>query len=317
MMLANWIRPLLNAPARHAVAALSISAAGLLTGCGGPTRAVENFQPTRVVVLGDELSQVESDGRKYSINALESDGLTVSCAASPTWSQVVASVFKLSVCPAGAQNTASLMQARSGADVAALQVQVDAVAAATGFGAKDLVTVLIGYNDVLSLHSQRAGLSAPVLDSRADTAGRQAASQICRVLQADAKVVVSTMPDLGLSPLGLAQADGGALLTRLSDRFNAAMRVALSECRVAGVPVDGWQFGLILGDEKLRSAGTLTTLSNKVSAACSAAAPNCTTGTLTSGASSSGWLWATDTLPGPVWHSLTGSAVTSLAFHPI
>lgn len=181
------------------------------------------------------------------------------------------------------------------------------------------MTVLIGYNDVLALYARRVAESASALGAQAEAAGRTAAGQICRVLASGARVVVSTVPDLGLSPFGRGQDDGGSLLTQLSDEFNKGLRVGVSECRVDGEVVDGWQWGLLLGDEKVRQAGSLMTLANTTQAACldSTIPPACTTATLKDGATATGWLWATDTLPSPAWHSLVGASVNSLAFYPI
>lgn len=309
-------RPVISC-ARAAMAGLALAALAGLSACGGSTRAVENFKPTRVVVLGDELSRLETDGRRHGINGLV-DG-AVSCASQPLWNQAVATAFGLSLCPATAQNAASIMLAQVGALAAGLQSQVDAIPAAQPLGAADLVTVLVGYHDVRSLHNQRGTVGSGALLVQADVAGRTAAAQVCRVLSQGARVVVSTVPDLGQSPFGRSQADGGALMTQLTDEFNKGLRLAVSECRVGGEPVDGWRWGLLLGDEKIRQASSLTTLSNTTQAACldTDPPPSCTTATLKAGATASGWLWATDTLPGPVWHSLVGASVNSLAFYPI
>lgn len=317
----NALRPLCSATscARAAMAALAAVVLAGLSACGGPTRAVENFKPTRVVVLGDELSRIEADGRRYGINGLEADGATVACASQPLWTQAVATAFGLSVCPATAQNAASVMLAQVGAGAAGLQSQVDAIPAAQPLGAADLVTVLVGYNDVRGLHSQRGAVAAVTLLAQADAAGRAAAVQVCRVLSSGARVVVSTVPDLGQSPLGRSQADGGALLTQLTDEFNKGLRLAIGECRVDGDRVDGWRWGLLLGDEKTRQAASLTPLANITTAACleTSPPPACTTATLKPGATAAAWLWATDTLPSPAWHSLVGASVNSLAFYPI
>jgi hypothetical protein len=47
--------------------AAAIAATALLASCGGGQ--VEPFSPTRVLAFGDELSTIEADGRRYSINA--------------------------------------------------------------------------------------------------------------------------------------------------------------------------------------------------------------------------------------------------------
>ena len=57
----------------------------LIVSCGGGTQ-VEKYVPTRVLAFGDENSVIESDGRKYTVNGLSSDGLgTIDCQASALW----------------------------------------------------------------------------------------------------------------------------------------------------------------------------------------------------------------------------------------
>ena len=61
----------LQAAARHA--ASLITAALLLTACGGGGEQVERFVPTRLIAFGDETSVIEdnlrdANGRKYAVN---------------------------------------------------------------------------------------------------------------------------------------------------------------------------------------------------------------------------------------------------------
>ena len=53
---------------RRALGAV-LGAASLLVGCGGAASS-EPFVPQRLIVLGDETSVLNSDGSKYSVNAL-------------------------------------------------------------------------------------------------------------------------------------------------------------------------------------------------------------------------------------------------------
>ena len=81
------------------------AAAALLAACGGGDQ-VDPFKPTRVLAFGDELSVIEADGRKYSINAFKQitatdgtvtdDPTTLDCARNPLWVQNVASSFSSS-----------------------------------------------------------------------------------------------------------------------------------------------------------------------------------------------------------------------------
>jgi hypothetical protein len=145
-----------------------------------------------------------------------------------------------------------------------------------------------------------------------------------------AKVVVVTVPDLGLSPYAVteknlashADHDRAALLTALSFAFNARLRVAIDPRLY-----DGRDYALVLGDETVQvmavapSSFGLTnvdTAPDVTTAACDPAkaaadgwcfrpfvpaatdtAP-ATTGTLVTAATDTNHLWATDRLLGPV-----------------
>ena len=277
----------------------------LLAACGGGDQ-VTKFAPTRVLAFGDETSFIEDvagtgNGRKYSVNGLATDGVTIDCRVNPIWVQVVASGFGLVFpqCNTGATPVAapaSRIYAVPGARVADVVGQVDRhVASGGGFGGTDLATVLAGANDVLALYAQFPGVPEADLVAQAETAGSVLAQQVNRIADAGGKVVVSTAPDLGLSPYGIAQerlAPGrAALLTKLSARFNARLRV--------GVVNDGRRIGLMFTDEALQSVSkfaSATGFTNVVAPVCDpVAAPvltACTTATLVSGGSGTSWLWA-------------------------
>ena len=68
--------------------------------------------------------------------------------------------------------------------------------------------------------------------------------QVTRIATSGAKVLLSTVPDLGLTPFGLAEraantdTDRSALLTRLTARFNAKMRATIpNDGRMIGRPL--------------------------------------------------------------------------------
>ena len=76
-----------------------VASALLLASCGGSSGQIEPFVPTRVIAFGDELSVIQTDGRKYSINAFRQidvggvptdDPTTVDCTRNPLWIQIVA-----------------------------------------------------------------------------------------------------------------------------------------------------------------------------------------------------------------------------------
>jgi phospholipase/lecithinase/hemolysin len=117
------------------------------------------------------------------------------------------------------------------------------------------------------------------------------------------KVLLSTIPDTGLTPFARKQkaahsdTDRAALLTRLANRLNAKIR--------ATVVNDGRRVGLILLDEMVSTAGRFRSVNgftNTSTAACdltkSTLTPpsslDCSNLTLISGASPNSYLWADD-----------------------
>ncbi|NPT61081.1 SGNH/GDSL hydrolase family protein [Paraburkholderia elongata] len=103
------------------------------------------------------------------------------------------------------------------------------------FNSGQLVLVWIGANDVL-----RAG-SLPGAAPTVQTAASTLAQIVGQIVQNGAThVVVVNVPNVGLSPKGIASADGGANLTQLSQLFNEDLNAALQ--------ADGLQGKVILID---------------------------------------------------------------------
>ncbi|UCF26522.1 MAG: SGNH/GDSL hydrolase family protein [Ralstonia sp.] len=101
--------------------------------------------------------------------------------------------------------------------------QVSSYLAAHGsFNANQLVLVWAGSNDVL-----RAG-ALPAAAPTVQTAATTLVQVVGQILQSGAThVVLINVPNIGLSPTGLAAPDGGANLTQLSQMFNASLNTAL------------------------------------------------------------------------------------------
>ncbi len=66
----------------------------LLASCGGGTQ-LEPFDAQRVLAFGDEPSVITTTGSKYTVNALQTDNVTLDCASNPIWVQTVAASFGL------------------------------------------------------------------------------------------------------------------------------------------------------------------------------------------------------------------------------
>lgn len=264
--------------------------------CGGGTSQVEAFVPLRLITMGDDMSALTPEGRKYAINGFAADGTTFDCAALPIWTQVVANTygFGFSECPVGTGEQKGISRAKAGARAVDLRAQVQAQVAAGGFADKDLVTVMIGTNDVRDLYEQSLTASAPsreFLIEAAKERGVEVARQVNALVDLGAKVVVATIPDVGLSPWGIAQGTTGkALLSDLTAALNGRIRVNILN--------DGRFVGLVLGDEFSQTAARVPaaySLTDATTAACIVAPPACTTSTLVANASASGWLWADST----------------------
>ncbi|SOE96220.1 Phospholipase/lecithinase/hemolysin [Burkholderia sp. D7] len=101
--------------------------------------------------------------------------------------------------------------------------QVSSYLSAHGsFNSGQLVLVWAGANDVL-----RAG-TLPAAAPTVQTAATTLAQLIGQIIQSGAThVVVVNVPNIGLTPKGLAASDGGANLTQLSQMFNSDLNAAL------------------------------------------------------------------------------------------
>lgn len=271
----------------------------LLAACGGGTSQFQPFVAARVLVVGDDLSAITAEGRKHAVNGLNAtDATQLNCAAEPLWVQTVASLYGyvFSECNPTASTTAvnGVMRAAAGAKVADVSAQVDAQVASGGFRDKDLVLALAGMNDVLELYARHPVESAASLMNEAGARGERMAGIVNRLVNLQAKVIVSTIPDLGLSPFARAEETtkpgSAALLSGLTRVFNERLGVK--------VLLDGRFVGLMQTDLRTQLAARFPSnyaLSDASSAVCTAVLPACTTATLRAGASAGAWFWADGT----------------------
>ena len=299
--------------ARRFVAHLVVMAGlALLASCGGGTSQIQAFVPSRLIAFGDETSVITPAGHKYSINAFGVDLNTLDCNASPIWTQVVAASygFGFAECPLATGQEKAYVRARAEARVEDFALQVDAQVGAGGFLETDLVTVLVGANDVFDLYRQYPSKTRDEVLSLARQRGETVAAQVNRLVKLGAKVIVSTVPDLGLSPYGQAQGTAGAtLLSDLVFAMNGRIRVNILN--------DGRYVGLVLADEFIQTANKAPAyfgLTDASTAACLTPLPECTTNDLTNPAvSKEGWLWASDRWLGTGGHRQLGALALARA----
>ena len=296
-----------------------LASAALLAACGGGGQ-VQSFSASRVIAFGDEFSVINADGSKYSVNALVAGTTSqLDCSSNPIWIQTVAAGYGLVFpqCPGSVSDPASRIYAANGATVADVSSQIDEHLSNGGFTDGDLVTVLAGANDVVAQFQQYPAVGEDQLAANLTAAGTVLAQQVNRLAGYGAKVVIVTIPDMGLTPFAgdrsAGSTDGNpALLTRLSTKFNDAL--------LANLLNDGHKIGLVQLDQYLKSVDTATikglsgaTYSNTTLAACTVALPNCSTNTLVADAINASWLWADDRHLGPNGQASLGSLALSRA----
>ena len=304
---------------RHALAAAALV---LLAACGGGGSQVDPFEPRRLIVFGDEHSMLTADGRNYSVNGLklQAGQTVVDCEANPIWVQTLANGFGLVLagCNTNSKVVNSLLYAQPGATVERVRAQIDQHFTGGGVNSRDLITVFAGAHDILELYAQFPAQTASQLKAQAGERGRQLAEQANRLARANGRVLVLTIPSIGLTPLAYIEkaarndTDRQELLNELSAAFNRELRLTLIN--------DGRLIGLVLADEladgfvKFPSG---TGLADVRQAACAVAVPDCTVSTLVVNANAGTWMWADEIRFGPRLHAQIGtSALTRAARNP-
>ncbi len=275
--------------------ALGAATLAALVACGGGTTQQVPFTATRVLVFGDETSVLTPTGGKYAVNALDAND-ALDCLANPLWVQTVATIynFVFEQCnPAASTEVKAFNRAAVGATTDSVKTQIDAQVAGAGVAPGDLALVLAGANDVLALYAQFPARTEADIITDARARGERLATQVNRLVNLGARVIISTAPDLGVTPFASAQkaaftdTDRAALLTRITAAINGRVRV--------GILNDGRFVGLVLADEMVQSmvkSPVSFALTDAVNVMCTVALPNCTSKTLVDTATVAGWLWA-------------------------
>src|SRR6186713_3276453 len=238
--------------------AAALAAMLLVAACGGSGEPTTRFHATRVIAFGDESSLIvdtnnNANGSKYTVNAtVSATDPTVVCGVNAVWSQSVAAsyglVFPECNPPATAVATpVSRIRAALGARAADLGGQIDAQQADSPLRAGDMTTVLIGVHDVVAEYQKYPTIGVDQLIANVEAQGAEVGRQVNRITDTGAKVLLSTIVDVGYTPYATAErqahadTDRGAILSQLSQRFNASMRATIVN--------DGRRIGLILLDE--------------------------------------------------------------------
>lgn len=309
----------------------------MVAGCGGGTSQVQSYSPRRLIVFGDETSALVDDGNhnawKYSVNAIDATTNERDCNQLPIWVQTLAAQygFVFAECnPGGIVNPQARMRAQPGArveDPAIGLAQQIGTEINSGLGTGDLVTVLIGANDIVDLFDQvqNGQLTQPEAVAEVRRRGSVVAGQINQLLALNTRVIVSTVPDMGSTPFAVAAdqlvAGSSALLRQLTYEFNAYLRTGIDDTRF-----DGRNYGLVLADDIVDGAVSnpsayLASPFDVVDPLCVTALPYCTTApsdlTTAPGASTASYLWADALHIGPAMHAqIASQAVARATMNP-
>jgi phospholipase/lecithinase/hemolysin len=133
--------------------------------------------------------------------------------------------------------------------------------------------------------------------------GERAARAVNRLIGLGVRVVVSDLPDLGLTPFAFSQRalggsfDRAALISRLTTAFNERLGV--------NVLLDGRFVGLVQAQLRMQTIDRSPAsfgFTNIVDAACTAPLPSCTTETQVPEAQTGSYLWSDDKHLAPNGH---------------
>ena len=314
---------------RSSLVAVTVAGSLLLASCGGGSGST--YVPTRLIVFGDEFSVLTQpstayalDAKKYSINGFTpgSVPLAPECYSNPLWIQSIADRFGLvfAECNEYELPPTAFIKARAGAKVADVVSQIDDfLASSEGTLVKsDLVTVMVGTNDVIELFERvrSVDMSEDEAVAEAEERGRVLAAQFDKLTNdknTQARALYVLIPNVGDSPYGYEQEvlvpGSRALLRRLTFQQKGGTFEGFNDAIRSTIKVNGRSRGQVNADSGFQNyvdnPGTL----NVADAACLVGTPilDCTTSTLQPTANETTWLWAKDRYFGPLGHALLAS----------
>jgi phospholipase/lecithinase/hemolysin len=329
---------------RRGLVAVSLVGSVLLGSCGGSVSSQE-FAPKRMLVFGDEASVLTGgspapsrDAKKYTVNGLDGSS-ELDCRLNLLWVQWLASNpdynFVFAQCNFNNAAVTAFNYATAGAKVADAVGQVNAwLNAGNSFGPTDLVTVMVGQNDIIEIYeaykalptdqqtldAQNAAVTAAL--NRGKTLAALFTNVITNGSNSKARALYVVIPDVGKTPYGLSQPDGGTLLSRMTfglksyEGFNLGLRDNIANNGRSLGLVDGYNLFFNLtnntdnfannnGIFDLTGAGCLP--ANQPAYNPDASNAYCSSSTLVNNANGSAYyLWADQTHFGTQAHFLLG-----------
>ena len=319
---------------RSSLVILTTVGALLLSSCGGSGQSGQSkrFKPTRMIVFGDEASLLSTqppgtvtNAAKYTNNGFDqATNSTLDCRENRLWVQYLADEYSLvfAECnPANATATAQ-MRATAGAKVADLATAVDAFLAASAPVPTDLITMMVGTNDIVELYNSvsSSAITQNAAVAEAARRGELFGVQINRLTNSKNKqgrVMYSTVPEVGLTPFGVGKSLADqSLLNSLTTSFNNAMRSTVDINGRSNAFLDTAQrFRNIIDFVRKGKSVSNSNVTNVTVAACLDPVNllTCTNNTLVSGATSTDHIWAGNINFSAAGHILIGNDAVDLA----
>lgn len=307
--------------------AATAAAVVLLASCGGGTEQITPFEPTRYIVFGDAASVLTKDepqGRKYTVNAVSSTGGPTCNIGNSTqfallWTQVLANTFNLvfEECNPNGRPVNAFIYAQPEAKSTDFAAQVAEARARHGdFGCNDLLSVMIGVNDVIELFETQylpnpTSANATAITNELIARGRRLGQSITALTGRNgSNIIVSTIPLMNQTPYGLKKAAENPgknvlnVLNNFSAQFNTSLRTS--------IPNNGAYWGLVELDAFVNAVvgdPSRFDVTNWTEAVCKADLPNCsnTEEDLVPDGNAATWLWANDRWIGWKGHANLGS----------
>jgi outer membrane lipase/esterase len=310
----SFVRSLGVVTMRGVRGAAALAALAVLASCGGNVSRAEPYVPDKLVAFGDEMSLIESNGRKYTVNAVDAtDTSLFVCAGNPIWSQYVAQGygFVFSQCNPNNVTPTAFTYATVGATIDDVVLQV--ANHGVGFNSKTLVTVMVGTHDVLNAYAQVQNnlLSQEAALALMTTQGNRLGDLVNQITNKGdgARVLLALMPDVSYSPYAGTQE---VSVVKHEDKLLAKLVKNLTDATRLRAVDNGRWIALITGNEIVSSMYKQPAsygLTDVGPAGCSVALPDCTTSTLNPSTVSTSpvYLWADDRRIAAAAHGNIGS----------